>query len=234
MDRRRRSSDWSRRRGSNPLLLAYEASVLTFRTSPARSLRWCGRRDSNPHPRRGGPGSSPLDDDHRWCGGAVVRWCDGRPGGTLTPVTRFAAVRLDPRPPGDVLPGRGSNPRLPGNSRMSCRSTTWHSSWMWGWLQEQLRTAAGNRTPISGLRARCRDRWTIAAWEVAEAGRLERPRVQPPPVFETGSSSGRVASKKSCMGLAGTIRTCGLRLRRAALSPLSYDELASTAGLEPA
>jgi hypothetical protein len=25
-----------------------------------------------------------------------------------------------------VLPGRGSNPRLPGNSRTSCRSTTWH------------------------------------------------------------------------------------------------------------
>src|SRR5215510_14122005 len=36
------------------------------------------------------------------------------------------------------------------------------------------------------------------------------------------------------IGLAGTIRTCGLRLRRAVLSPLSYDELASTAGFEPA
>src|SRR5687767_1447743 len=42
------------------------------------------------------------------------------------------------------------------------------------------------------------------------------------------------AGRVSRLGLASTIRTCDLRLRRAALSPLSYGELASTAGVEPA
>ena len=78
----------------------------------------CGRRDSNPHRRRGTPASSPF--------GRRPHGCDGRPGGTLTLVSRSAATRLNPRPPGVALPGRGSNPRLPGNNRTSSRSTTWH------------------------------------------------------------------------------------------------------------
>jgi hypothetical protein len=115
---------WSRRRGSNPLLLAYEASVLAIRTSPARSWNAvsCGRRDSNPHPRRGAPGSSPLDDDHvSWIVG--LRWTPGRdshPRDTVcSRAPRSSAT-------GRWLPGRGSNPHLPGNGRTSCRSTTWH------------------------------------------------------------------------------------------------------------
>ena len=123
----------------------------------------CGRRGSNPRLRRGAP-TCCLVDPHPQ--GGVLRSLaverrpreprpanravrgsmaavHGRPGGTLTPVSRFAAARLDPRPPGVALPGRGSNPRLPGNSRTSCRSTTWHGC-----------TATGSRTPASGLRAR--------------------------------------------------------------------------------
>ncbi len=127
------------------------------------------------------------------------------------------------------LPGRGSNPRFPGNSRTSCPSTTWH----------YLRTATGNRTPASGLRARRLVLSTIAAsaegvglapttghdphpgsgrgphlagslpwgprWESHPRprpyqGRALRPELQGP-----------------VLGLAGTIRTCDLRLRRAAL-----------------
>ena len=85
----------------------------------------CGRRDSNPHPRRGVPGSSPLDDDHlgRDVACACVRWTPGRdfhPRDTVcSRAPRSSAT-------GRWLPGRGSNPHLPGNSRTSCRSTTWH------------------------------------------------------------------------------------------------------------
>ena len=148
-----------------------------------------------------------------------------------------------------LLPGRGSNPRLPVNGRMSCRSTTWHRC-----------TATGNRTPLPGLRARCRDLWTIAACR-AGAGRLERPKARTSTCFRdrllirpdhsqdrhtepsvgfapTASSlprtrSTRLSYKGRC--LAGTTRTCDLRLRRAVLWVLlSYGEVASTAGLEPA
>ena len=147
------------------------------------------------------------------------------------------------------LPGRGSNPRLPVNGRMSCRSTTWHR-----------RTATGNRTPLPGLRARCLGLWTIAA--CAGAGRLERPKAHTSTCFRdrllirpdhsqavpvlgplvgfapTASSlpktrSGSLSYKGRC--LAGTTRTCDLRLRRAVLWVLlSYGEVASTAGVEPA
>ena len=146
------------------------------------------------------------------------------------------------------LPGRGSNPRLPVNGRTSCRSTTWHRC-----------TATGNRTPLSGLRARCLGLWTIAA--CAGAGRLERPKAHTSTCFRdrllirpdrsqawptepsvgfapTASSlprtrSGSLSYKGRC--LAGTTRTCGLRLRGAVLWVLlSYGEVASTAGVEPA
>jgi hypothetical protein len=45
----------------------------------------------------------------------------GRPGGTLTPVSRSAAARLDPRPPGDALPEEDSNPHSRSNNPTSCR-----------------------------------------------------------------------------------------------------------------
>src|SRR5207253_2932502 len=41
----------------------------------------------------------PLNDDH-------MLISNGRPGGTLTPVSRVATAYLDPRPPGAALPGR--------------------------------------------------------------------------------------------------------------------------------
>ena len=56
-----------------------------------------------------------------WC--AMVRWTPGRdfhPRDTVcSRAPRSSAT-------GRWLPGRGSNPHLPGNSRTSCRSTTWH------------------------------------------------------------------------------------------------------------
>ncbi|MEA2826400.1 MAG: hypothetical protein QOG43_839 [Actinomycetota bacterium] len=97
---------WSRRRGSNPLLLGYGPSALP---SGPRRRGWCGRRESNPHRRHGPPGSLSVGRRPRV----------GRPGGNLTPVSRSAAARLNPRPPGVALPARGSNSRLPGNSRTS-------------------------------------------------------------------------------------------------------------------
>ena len=88
-----------------------------------RTSRWCGRRDSNPHPRRGVPGSSPLDDDHMRRSVGALRWTPGRdshPRDTVcSRAPRSSAT-------GRWLPGRGSNPHLPGNGRTSCRSTTWH------------------------------------------------------------------------------------------------------------
>ena len=96
---------------------------------------------------------------------------------------------------------------------------------------------------------------------VRERGDSNAQRLTPLPVFGTGSSSGRItpwiccvepsvgfaptasslprtrSSRLSYKGrcLAGTTRTCDLRLRRAVLWVLlSYGEVASTAGLEPA
>src|SRR6476659_2538471 len=69
---------------------------------------------------------------------------------------------------------------------------------------------------------------------MAEAGRLERPRVQPPTCVRDRLLIQPGRFQRCCVGLAGTIRTCVTRLRRAELSPLSYDELASTTGFEPA
>ena len=127
---------WSRRRGSNPLLLAYEASVLAIRTSPAR----CGCGVA------GGirtliPGVAHRDP-RRWttttrllvlrCRGvATLRWTPGRDshprvtgcnraprssatgrccqGGARTPAFRVTAGRLAAR-----LPGTGFLVRLDG------------------------------------------------------------------------------------------------------------------------
>jgi hypothetical protein len=116
-----------------------------------------------------------------------------------------------------LLPGRGSNPRLPGNGRTSFRSTTWHG----------VSTATGSRTPLSGLRARCRDLWTIAAQ--AEAGRLERPRASRPlPVFGTGSSSSRITSiMEPSVGVAPTASS----LPRTRSISLSYKGLISASVL---
>ena len=54
---------------------------------------------------------------------AMVRWTPGRdfhPRDTdCSRAPRSSAT-------GRWLPGRGSNPHLPGNGRTSCRSTTWH------------------------------------------------------------------------------------------------------------
>src|SRR2546427_13205485 len=73
----------------------------------------------------------------------------GRPNRTLTCVTRSAAARLDPRPPGDALPGRGSNPRLPGNGRTSFRSTTWHQlGYRDGESNPGLRVEGPSRSPL--------------------------------------------------------------------------------------
>src|SRR6266545_4818359 len=77
----------------------------------------------------------------------------GRPNRTLTCVTRSAAARLDPRPPGDALPEEDSNPHSRSNNPTSFRLDDLASS-----------TATGSRTPASGLRARRRVRWTTAAW----------------------------------------------------------------------
>lgn len=50
----------------------------------------------------------------------------------------------------------------------------------------------------------------------------------------TRSATGLLIRPDPFRGLAGTTRTCDARLRRAVLSPLSYGEVASTAGVEPA
>ena len=97
-----------------------------------------------------------------------------------------------------LLPGRGSNPRLPVNGRMSCRSTTWHRC-----------TATGNRTPLSGLRARCRDLWTIAACR-AGAGRLERPKAHTFTCFRDRLLIRPDHSLDLLCGALGGVRTHGL------------------------
>src|SRR6476619_6231981 len=95
---------------------------------------------------------------------------------------------------------------------------------------------------------------------LAEAGRLERPRVQPLPVFGTGSSSSRVASRSRCCeprrhdsnvrpppseggalttelrraGVDGRIRTCMDRFRTPVPHPFGHVDVAPPTGLAPA
>lgn len=164
-------------------------------------------------------------------GGKYPRSCasdrDGHPGGIRTLVSWSAATRLTPRPPGGdvcLLPGRASNPHLPGNNRTSCPPTTWH------WL---LGTATGSRTPASGLRTRRPRRWTTAAWRKRWDSHPQGPQ-GPLPAFEAGSSSGRIASVLVA-SLARFERATPAVGRRCS-HPLSYSELVlvSTAGVEPA
>ena len=84
---------------------------------------------------------------------ARVRWTPGR---DFHPRDTVCGRAPRSSATGRWLPGTDLNRRLPGNSRTSCRSTTWHG-WTChhSWLLWQLSTATGNRTPISGLRARC-------------------------------------------------------------------------------
>ncbi len=134
--RARSDGRWGRRRGSNPLPLAYEASVLAFRTSPAR---WCG----GAHGVAGGirtliPGVA-CRDPRRWTTTTRVaelcsasRWTPGRDshprdtvcsraprssatgrccqGGARTPAFRVTAGRLAARLPGtNSVDGCGCN-----------------------------------------------------------------------------------------------------------------------------
>ena len=152
-----------------------------------------------------------MDDDH----------VDAREG--LAPSCRGLQSRAClSRPPGDGCQGGDRTPafrvtagrltaRLPGIA---------------------LRVATGNRTPISELRARRLDQWTIATR--AEAGRLERPRVlRPVPVFETGSSSSRVTSL-SASPARFERATSALGTQCSGSAELRRVVGASTAGVEPA
>ena len=129
---------------------------------------WCGRRDSNPHRRGGAPGSCAFGRRPH-----CLLQMDAREG-LSPPWSRVATECLDPQPPGAALPGRVSNPHLPGNSRTSCRSTTWH----WVDLGRQVNlpsTVTGIRTPVTGLRARRPDRWTITARRKESESNAHRP-----------------------------------------------------------
>jgi hypothetical protein len=94
---------------------------------------------------------------------AVERRPRRRPGGTLTPVSRFAAARLDPRPPGDGCQGGDRTPAF--RVTAGCLAAR---------LPGIVSTATGSRTPLSGLRARCRDLWTIAACSGSGATRTPK------------------------------------------------------------
>jgi hypothetical protein len=129
-------------RASRPLAVVQVEPAAGIEPAPSR-LR--GERPCHSGPRRHGvhhdgvaggirtliPGVA-CRDPRRWTtttGGEALVRCDGRPGGTLTRMTLVRACRSRaPRSSatGRWLPGRGSNPHLPGNGRTSCRSTTWH------------------------------------------------------------------------------------------------------------
>ena len=138
----------------------------------------------------------------------------------------------------------GSNPRLPGNSRTSFRSTTWHRG-----------TATGSRTPASGLRARRLDRSTIAAcvrkrWDSHPqgprdpylfsrqaphlAGSLPSEPCVSPARFERATSAfgGRRSAPLSYgeVGVDGRGRTCILRFRSPVPSPFGHVDMRATDG----
>ena len=116
----------------------------------------------------------------------------------------------------------GSNRRLPGNSRTSFRSTTWHQ-YRDGESNPGLRVEGPASSPLDHRGVH------------EEAVGLAPTRASRPlPVFETGSSSGRIASEQPCVSPARFERaTFAFGTRRSA--PLSYGELlVSTAGVEPA
>lgn len=68
--------------------------------------------------------------------------------------------------------------------------------------------------------------------EVAEGGGVEPLQRRCTPAFEAGCrpSGGTLYLFSFVSGTGGRIRTCGLRLRRAALCPLSYADMCGTEG----
>ena len=117
-------------------------------------------------------------------------------GGARTPVFRVTAGRLAARPPGTDF--------------------------------DRMGTATGIRTPASGLRARCLDLSTIAAWgprwDSHPRPRPYQGRALPPELQGRGLAvpigrrrERRLLRRAGKAGLAGTIRTCDPRLRKAVL-----------------
>ncbi len=164
-------------------------------------------------------------------------------------MSRSAAARLDPRPPGDALPEEDSNPHSRSNNPTSFRLDDLASS-----------TATGSRTPASGLRARRLGHLDHRG--VAEAVGLAPTRARTPTCFRDrlliwpGHFLGRKGRDSHPHGLAARTRVAGGLLiwpvpflewgprwashprprpyRGRALPSLSYEGLASPARLERA
>lgn len=158
----------------------------------------------------------------------------GRPGGTLTPVTRFAAACLDPRPPGDALPEEDSNPHSRSNSPTSFRLDDLASSeYRDGESNPGLRVEGPASCPLD-YRGMWRKRWTPTHKGLATPTLFrDRPLIWPVPCHEGALGGSRTHDSSvpgtrsdwlsykgliSDMRLAGTTRTCDPRLRRAVLS----------------
>ena len=223
----RASRPWGRRRGSNPLLLGYGPSVLSFRTSPACVQR-CAVWSEGIEP------SSPV-----WRTGILCRWTtttslamDAREGvapsprccqgGARTPAFRVTAGRLPARPPGmDVGWYRDgeSNPGLRVEGPVSSP------------LDHRGECGRGGTRTHNGLpRARVAHGFLI--------GRV--PSVRPSVgLAPTTSSVPRTCSPPELPGPGRAVSPARFERATSAFggrrsAPLSYGELASTAGVEPA
>jgi hypothetical protein len=148
----------------------------------------------------------------------VVSDRHGRPGGTLTPVTRFAAARLDPRPPGDGCQGGDRTPAFRVTAgRLSARPPG--IAYRDGESNPALRVEG----PVS---------WPLDhRGEKRKRGDSNAQGLAPLPVFGTGSSSSRVTSM---VGPSAGVAPTASSLPRTRSGSLSYKGMASPARLERA
>ena len=209
---------WSRRRGSNPLLLGYGPSALPSGPRRRDGSVVGGSRTLIAGMARRDP--CPLDDDHEWMG-----WTPGRDS---HPRVAVCSRVPESSATGRWLPARGSNSRLPGNSRTSVPLD--HLALLVGLAYRDGESNPGLRGegPVS---CPLDDRGECGGG----SGATRTPRGLEDPYLFSRQAPDPAGSLPRGMGLAGTSRTCDTRLRRAVLWSTELRRVCvSTAGVEPA
>ena len=141
-----------------------------------------------------------------------------------SPAWRTGILAVERRP--HVLPGKGSNLRPPGNSRLSVPLD--HLAIDWVPRRDRGRAEAGDSNAQGPQARTCfRDRLLI------QPGRFLGPRRHDSNVRRPPSDGGALSPELRRGGVDGRGRTCTLRLRRPVPCPLDYVDVAPPTGFEP-